>query len=218
MVGKIRGIYQYRDLKTGDVVYIGKDSNIGKNSRHKDHLKPSRYDDQPFNRIIQNNPDRYEYCVIREYPDLTDDELIWLECMEIMKHKFLYGERPKFNFTVGADGSCGYRHTDEAKQKMSEFQTGKIISDGTRQKMSESHKGKTGYWNGKKFSKKHCLNVSLANNTSGYYRVSKQKNCKQGFTWIYSYYVDGKRKKLSSVSIKELEKKVKAKELEWRKL
>ena len=105
-----KGIYGYYDKENDYIlVYPGKDSNIHKNQRHKNHLSPSRYDKQVINRVLQNNPDRYEYRVICEYPDLTDDELNWLECMEIMKHKFLYGETPKFNFTVGGDGISGYK-------------------------------------------------------------------------------------------------------------
>lgn len=49
-----KGIYKYTDLKTGDVVYIGKDSYIDKNMRHKRHLQPSNYDAQQINRILQN--------------------------------------------------------------------------------------------------------------------------------------------------------------------
>ena len=106
-----KGIYGYYDSKNNYIlVYAGKDSNIDAHgNRDYRHNLPSNYDEQVINRVLQNNPDRYEYSVICEYPDLTDDELNWLECMEIMKHKFLYGEIPKFNFTVGGDGITGYR-------------------------------------------------------------------------------------------------------------
>jgi group I intron endonuclease len=57
-------------------------------------------------------------------------------------------------------------------------------------------------------------------NTTGYYRVSQQKNsnCKQGFIWIYKYYDDGIRKSITSVDLKKLEAKVKGKGLLWKKL
>lgn len=45
----MKGIYKYTDLKTGEIVYVGKDSHIDKHQRHKDHLKPSQYDN---NRLI----------------------------------------------------------------------------------------------------------------------------------------------------------------------
>ena len=106
-----KGIYGYYDKENNYIlVYLGKDSNIdAPDNRDYQHNLPSKYDAQVINRVLQNNSDRYEYRVICEYPDLTDDELNWLECMEIMKHKFLYGEKPKFNFTVGGDGITGYR-------------------------------------------------------------------------------------------------------------
>jgi hypothetical protein len=55
---------------------------------------------------------------------------------------------------------------------------------------------------------------SVCNNKTGYFRVHKMKksNCKQGFVWRYSYYDDnGKRKSITSVDIKKLEKKLKQK-------
>ena len=101
----------------------------------------------------------------------------------------------KFNFGEFGKGGCK-GHTEESKQKMSEAHKGKTISDETKQKISESK------------------------NTSGYFRVTKNKdkNCKQGFKWVYQYYEDGKRKTISSVDIKKLEAKVKAKGLKWERV
>ena len=185
--GRIRGIYQYRDLETGDVVYIGKDSSINKNKRHKDHMKISKYDSQPFNRILQNNPNRYEYSVIWVEKDCTT--------LKLNKMEILFGKiyNPKFSF--GKFGKGGnFEISEEAKKKMSEAHKDKILSE------------------------EHKLNLSRSKNTSGYFRVSKQKDkrVKQGFTWVYQYYIDGKRKGLSSIDINILEEKVKAKGLEWR--
>lgn len=42
----MKGIYKYTDLKTGDVVYVGKDSHIDKNSRRYDHSAPSNYNNK----------------------------------------------------------------------------------------------------------------------------------------------------------------------------
>lgn len=76
------------------------------------------------------------------------------------------------------------------------------------------------YWKGKTLSKEHCVNISKGANTTGYYRVSKNKanDRKQGFTWVYWYYENGKHKAISSVDINKLEAKVKAKGLPWIKL
>lgn len=194
----MKGIYCYYDLEMDTVIYIGRDSNIGRKNRYYAHKSPSNYDKQPFNRVLQNNPDRYEYGVICEYSNLTDDELNWMECMEIMKHKFLYGDIPKFNFDVGGDGCTGHRHTDESKQLMSE----------------NHHK----YWEGKTLSMEHCVNQSSAHNTTGFFRVSTQKDktCTKGFMWNYRWRENGKTKKISRVSLKSLEEEVKNRGLEWK--
>lgn len=60
--------------------------------------------------------------------------------------------------------------------------------------------------------------MSSTKSNSGYYRVSKTKckGCKQGFKYIYQYYAkNNKRKSISSVDIKKLEKKVKKEGLDW---
>ena len=76
---------------------------------------------------------------------------------------------------------------------------GKHHSDETRRKISEAKK---------------------CENTTGYYRVYKQKNpaYKQGFTWAYQYYEDGKHRTTSSTDIKKLEEKVRQKGLKWEAL
>lgn len=188
----MKGIYKYTDLKTGEIVYVGKDSHIDKNIRHKNHLSPSRYNNQPFNRVLQNNAERYDYSVLYCSDSVSDDDLNMLEMSFIERYN------PIFNFTKGGDGSIGYKHTKETKKKMSE--------------------NNARYWKDKTLSEEHKIELSKSQNTTGYYRVHKQKRklCKQGFSWRYNYYEDGKQKHIDSVDIKKLEEKVKAKGLEWR--
>jgi len=74
------------------------------------------------------------------------------------------------------------------------------------------------------FNKKHCdeskHKISAANNTTGYFRVSKQKNsrCKQGYTWAYQYFDGKKRCNITSTDLENLKQKVQDKGLEWIKL
>ena len=89
---------------------------------------------------------------------------------------------------------------------------------------SEHHKlhntGKNNPMFGKNHSEETKLKMSKSQNTSGYLNVSKHKDkrLKQGFTWKYQYYVDGKHVAISSVDLDKLEAKVKAKGLVWRKI
>ena len=223
---KMKGIYKYTDLKNGDVVYIGKDSHIDKNRRHKQHLQPFNYDEQPINRILQNNRDRYEYSVLWVVEDCST--------LKLNKMEILFGKiyNPKFNFDkFGKGGST--RHTEQTKQKMSEAHKGKPKSEEHKRNLSKALKDKPKSEEHKQkisesktgvplppFSEEHKLNISKAKNKTGYYRVSKQKNSgyKQGFCWVYNYSKEGKRKHIKAVSVEELEDKVKSKGLQWVKL
>ena len=73
---------------------------------------------------------------------------------------------------------------------------------------------------GKTVSLDSCKKHSLTTNTTGYFRVSIDKNkyCTQGFMWSYQYRENNTAKKIRSVDINRLEEKVKAKGLPWIKL
>lgn len=90
------GIYYYLDNETGDVVYIGLDSHINENKRHKQHLYPSNYDVQPFNKVLQNNPDRYEYNIYCHVPTIKEANQLEFDLINLY--------RPKFNYKHG--GGC----------------------------------------------------------------------------------------------------------------
>ena len=131
-----KGIYCYKDSQNNDdIVYVGLDSNIGKNTRHKRHFQPSRYDDQVINRVLQNNPDKYTYHVLKE-GDFEDNLLQALEIIYIRRYS------PQFNFTIGGDGMNGYTHSKESKKKISDALMGHEVSKETREKISKVNKGR----------------------------------------------------------------------------
>lgn len=193
----MKGIYAYWDNKLSKYVYIGKDSRIDINKRHKDHFQPSLYDAQQINRVLQNNPNRYEYKIICEYPDLTDDELNYLEIKEIMKHKFLYDEKPKFNYTIGGDGNTGYRHTEETKQKMKENYNGYKTQIKKGQHLSIETEFKKGHkpWNTGK--KRPELSKEKHPNWKNYARIVKKGFTSSGKQVYAIAYNGNKRLKLS---------------------
>jgi hypothetical protein len=86
-------------------------------------------------------------------------------------------------------------YNEGLRQRLSEINFDKDLSEETKQKMSKSR------------------------NTSGFFRVCKRndKSCKQGFLWVYQYY-DEKRKgqkSLRSVNLLKLKQKVLDNGFEW---
>lgn len=135
----MKGIYAYFDKETEKIVYIGKDSYIHKNERHKKHLQPSKYDEQTINRVLQNNPNRYIYKPIHIcHSHLTNDDLNGLEI------QYIEALNPKFNFTEGGDGMLGFKHSEATLKKLRDNHPkpmlGKNHSKETRRKMSNSAK------------------------------------------------------------------------------
>lgn len=133
------GIYSYFDRQEGRVVYVGKDSAIDKQTRHKAHMTKSCYNVQQINRVLQNNPDRYHYGVIIE-GDFDDCTLNALEQYYIWTYNTFEGNG--FNYTEGGDGNYGFKHSDETRDKMSEAHKGKTLSEEHKSKISASKKGK----------------------------------------------------------------------------
>lgn len=132
----IVGIYCYRDTQNdNEIVYVGKDSNISRNERHHRHYHPSRYNDQVINRVLQDNPSRYTYYILKK-GDFSEDLLNALEI--IYTHRY----NPKFSFTIGGDGVRGYKHSEESKKKISESLKGHKVSAKTREKLRRHNLGK----------------------------------------------------------------------------
>jgi len=146
------GIYCYKDLQNNNsIVYIGKDASIDINKRHKDHFYPSKYDEQVINRVLQNNPDRYSYEVLKEW----NMEEHHPKTASLLEKLYIRRYNPKFNFTKGGDGCCGFSLPESTKQKMSEsmkklheeghvFMHGKHHSEESKKKISNSLKGRVG--------------------------------------------------------------------------
>lgn len=204
-----KGIYCYINKEKNEVVYIGRDSNIDKHKRHRAHFASLRHDEQQINRVLQNNPDRYIYQVLWEIDDCTDNHLNQMEIFYIRKYN------PQLNFTKGGGGMTGYKHSLEARKKISESKQNKSRSEKTKKKISENN---ARYWDGKKLSEEHKKNISKTQNKTGFFRVFKAKRTdyQQGFAWSYQYFIDkGKQRKFIRANLVELEKEAKKRGLDW---
>lgn len=215
-------IYGYFDNLKNHWAYIGKDCNSGK--RDKDHNNPHYYNLQAINRAIQNNPERYDYYVLIELPDDFDGlDLGKLEehFIEILgTYRYDHMEKSVFNFTKGGEGSKGRVVSEKTRKRISESNKGhipwnkgkqNIYSEEVLKRMSDSKKGKI-----IPISTKEKMSKSQSN--SGFFRVSKnlKKELKQGFVWKYQFYKNGKRKAIVAIDLFDLKRKVEDKNLPWR--
>jgi len=200
------GIYCYVDKKDNQIVYVGKDSHLDENRRHKQHYQSCYYPFQQINKVLQNNPNRYTYQVL--VWNVEDQET--LNALEI---QYIRQLNPKFNFTDGGEGLLGFTHSEETKKKISESNKGKFVSKESRMKMSKSQKlrkrekhsaetrqkmrlaslGKKNHnygkplteetkrklsesLKGRKVTDSHRKHLSETRNTTGFYRVIKMKD------------------------------------------
>lgn len=137
-----KGIYLFWDKKYEQVIYAGRFTG---RKRIKDHFQPSTKHVQPINKYIQTHPDRIDSVIFCEFDDISDDDLnqLEIETIKLFKlNKNNFKDNFVFNFTDGGEGTTGYRHTEEDRQKMSEAKSGTHHSEKTRQKMSEERSGK----------------------------------------------------------------------------
>ena len=225
------GIYCYVDNQNNDIVYIGKDTQIDNNKRHKDHTEKWSYNKQQINRVIQNNPNRYDYRILAK-GNFSDDELNQLE-ISFIKMYGTYENEDKFNYTPGGDGLNGRNHPSYKKEM-------RIISNGVDKGYSLKYDMKKICTNkdynflknlcdkfnkneisirkiialNQKDFKKRARNYKKGKNKTGYFRVMKTQQGGKPY-YRYNYTVNGKRYSINSVSIDELEELVKAKGLTW---
>ena len=95
----------------------------------------------------------------------TEERLNWFEKFYIKKYK---AKEVGYNLTDGGDGHLGFIMTEETKQKLSEAKKGKTFSKEHKQKLSEAKKGKT-------FSKEHKQKLSEAKKGKTLSEEHKQK-------------------------------------------
>lgn len=156
----MRGIYAYYDTVKDEIVYVGKDSHIERDLRHKQHHQSSNYNEQTINRVLQDNKGRYDYKPIYVCPPHLDE--VDLNGLEM---QYIEALNPKFNFSNGGDGfGSGENHpyygkslSEEHRTKISESMKGRVFSEEHRRKLSERGKGrKVSEETRRKMGENHC--------------------------------------------------------------
>ena len=213
------GIYGYYDKKNQQMMYIGQSNDIER--RHRDHIRPSRYNEQVVNRVLQNNPERYELVIIKSRPGFFKEDRDILEKHYIEFYNTFADD--KFNFTTGGDGGL---FSEETRKKISEALKGENNPNYGKKnpelsKRNSQNIGPNNPFYGKHHSEETKRKMSLSRNSTGYRRVSLVicPDCKSGKKYRYRYYNDdGNRKEISSVNLEKLKEKVLEKGLPWEKL
>ena len=155
------GIYQLKNTVNGKI-YIGQAQNIL--NRFNDHRRNRNghlmYRDCHLYRAIKKYGwDKFEISVLERIDDfnlLNEREIFWIEELN-----------PEYNMRDGGDCARGWKHTEEAKRKMSETKSktylgennpfyGKKHSAETREKIRKSKLGKS-------LSKEHREKISKSN-------------------------------------------------------
>ena len=136
---KISGIYKIKCLKN-EKIYIGSSFNIIK--RINNHFKKLK-NNTHINKHLQASYNAYgkdsftweilEQCDI-EF--LLDREQFWMDKTQC------YDRTIGFNNCIKSDRPLGYKHTGEAKRKMSQLKLGKKLSQEHVDKLSKANIGK----------------------------------------------------------------------------
>lgn len=204
----ISGIYLITNKINGHK-YVGGSLNI--NRRFSEHKRATDVDSQAIDKaILKYGANNFDYQIITKLPPnwkiIGEHEKYWIKFYNTFENKHHY------NLTPGGDGNT----------VMGGYWKGKTFSEEHKQRLSEAkigyepwNKGIKQWINGR--PEEDCLKQSKTKNTSGYYRVSKAKDntCAQGFIYQYTYYDNGKRKKIRRVDINSLELEVKNRGLKW---
>lgn len=225
MKNDVCGIYLITNKMTGQM-YVGQSICIYR--RFDEHRRAQGFGHSRIdNAINKYGAENFSFEIImtieNDTKKLNDAEREWIAILNT------YEDKNHYNLTPGGDFSP--MKVPEIAAKVSKSRKGMKFSEETIKKMSKAKSGENHPLYGKKgeehpsYGRKHTPKakekMSRAQNTTGFFRVHKHKNsaCKQGFAYVYKYYDDdNKRYEISSVDIKKLEKKVKAKGLEWFKL
>lgn len=132
-------LYQHIRKDLGNIFYVGIGTKSKKNKKEysRAYSKHSRND---FWHNIANKTE-YEVEILMESDDYETVKKLEIALVAQYGRRDL-GKGELVNLTDGGDGSLGYKPTKETCQKLSEAGKGRIHSDKTKRKSSESHKAK----------------------------------------------------------------------------
>lgn len=122
--------------------YVGQ--TINPDDRFKQHVidaKNRKSNSRLYNAIRKYNENNFEYTIIEDnipLDDINEKEIYWIAHLNTLMPN-------GYNMTIGGEGTFGYKHTEEDKQKMSRLKKGKFThfqTQETRRKISLANKGR----------------------------------------------------------------------------
>jgi group I intron endonuclease len=155
-------IYKITNKKNGKV-YIGLTTKTLL-QRWKKHLYSStrNFNNNKFyNAINKYGSDAFKM-------ELIQDRVVSFERLKELEIEYIriYNSYEQgYNSTIGGDGSVGYKHTQEAIEKIAQERTGTEHSLETRRKISEALRGRI-------LSDEHKQNISNGSKTVSIYQVN----------------------------------------------
>jgi hypothetical protein len=126
-------IYGLKLKNSDEISYVGRTSK-SLEERFKSHLRSIKYDVRKTHRHywIKKHYDDIEIVLIEDNIE-TFKESCDKEIKYIKEYREIYN---LVNLTDGGEGGCpGYKHTEEAKKKISKCHKGKVVSEESREKM-----------------------------------------------------------------------------------
>jgi hypothetical protein len=135
-------VYCLTDPRTNEIRYVG-GTNGSLEKRLREHIRGVQSADTHkgyWMRSLLADGIKPEIHLLEEVDGpFSSAECEWISCFRHMKMRLT-------NLTDGGDGTVGYRHTQEQRDKNAAAKRGvkrQPFTDGTRLKMSESRKGHT---------------------------------------------------------------------------
>lgn len=190
-----KGIYIIKNKENGKC-YIGKTEESFKRRwwHHKGCLNGGYHS----NKYLQHSWNKYGEESFSFEVLVTYEEGLDLNELEIKLIKEYNSFEKGYNLTIGGEGTTGHKMTEEAKRvigiKNRENMTGKKLSEETKKKMSESHKGKIKTEEHRKNLSKSLKGKEVKQETKDKLRNanigSKQANSKYTEELIYEVKVD----------------------------
>jgi group I intron endonuclease len=138
-------IYILIDPETNLVRYVGKTTNIKR--RYSQHIYEAKRIKTHKNNWLKYLLDKKLKPEILVIDEIEENEWTQLEQWYIEYYRFL--GYILTNGTLGGDGIIGHKHSDYTKSLMSKIHKDKVLSDETKQKISEANIGRIGPMAGK---------------------------------------------------------------------